>query len=160
MAPLNDDDAVEKHAVMEEIAKRRNSWFSYFFNFESDNLHHRKIVTVQKENVQTNSMEVDSPDEKSAFSDKIVDNSNDKFSLFRKTEETKKSELNSTCKNCKLEQRKDSRQFIYKKRDPDNITKQGSITAVLMDFSPQWFKSLMRDPEFVMTGGKKAEYNE
>lgn len=160
MAPLNDDEVVEKHAVMEEIVKRRNSWFSYFFNFESDNLHHRKIVPIQKESMKKDSMEVDSSAEKSASSDGIVDNNNDKVSLFHKTGETVNSELNSACKNCKLEQKKDSRPFIYKKRDSDNITKQGSITAVLMDFSPQWFKSLMRDPEFVMTGGKKAECNE
>lgn len=160
MAPLNDDEVVEKHAVMEEIVKRRNSWFSYFFNFESDNLNHRKIAPVKKESLRKDSMEVDSSLEKSILSDGIVDNHNDKFSLFHKTEETVKSELNSACKSCKLEQKKDSRQFIYKKKDADNITKKGSITAVLMDFSPQWFKSLMRDPEFVMTGGKKAECNE
>lgn len=43
---------------------------------------------------------------------------------------------------------------IYHKRKEDSININSSLTAVFYDWSPKWFKSLLNDPEFVMTGGK------
>lgn len=165
MAPLNEDEAVnDKHIVIEEIAKRRNSWFSYFFNFEPSYLQQRKSVTVQNANGSKETNVAGSMKREVGSSvDNITscqESNNDTLEAETNEGAEPMSTKHPACKNCKLEQQKDNKMFIYKKRESDNISKQSSFSAVLMDFSPQWFKSLMRDPEFVMTGGKKAEHND
>lgn len=162
MAPLNEDNT---YVQVEEIAKRRNSFFSYFFHFDSDNLFQRKCAVSPKtvelkpyaDSVKAN----DTMTGTVAFSNSFMDCSE---STTNKTHGSKDSNLLTasaeSCKSCELEQQKDNHMYLYKKRDSDKVSKQGSIRAALMDLSPQWFKSLIRDPEFLMTGGKKAEYNE
>ena len=161
MAPLNKEEVENRHIVTEELGKRRHSWFSLFFH--SYYVHQRKNFAVQ--NAKTDA---------SVVNHEMIDNvehiaSNNGThkccnSVIDKTENDVKGAEKDTsvCSNCKLEQdsHKDTKQFIYRKRNIDSISKEGSICSALMNFSPQWFKSLMKDPEYVMTGGKKAEHNE
>lgn len=44
---------------------------------------------------------------------------------------------------------------VYHKRTEDNIVKNSSVRAALFEWMPQWFKSLIRDPEHLMLGAKK-----
>lgn len=62
----------------------------------------------------------------------------------------------NTCVKCQ-QQKADNlpKLKVYHKREEDNIVKNSSVRAALFEWTPQWFKSLMRDPEHLMFGAKK-----
>ena len=61
----------------------------------------------------------------------------------------------SSCAKC-LNEKKQNFQ-VYHKNSKDRINNNASVRAALYELSPQWFKSFLIDPEYVMTGAKKAD---
>ena len=183
MAPLYEGET-NRHVAVEEISRRQNSWFSYFYNSVSYHVHQRKneIASKMKDRLSTEdvtktgghvqeaktlkSASCTCREESINKNQESKDNyitSNQKDSDI--TDVCKDSEISaiqkqSPCKNCKIEQKKQNLISVYKKKDSDRASKQSSFRAAVMDLSPEWFKSLMREPEFVMVGGKRAGHNE
>ena len=171
MAPLNEEET-NCHVAVEEIDRRRNSWLSYFFNMESNNIHQRKsdiASNISKMLVTENESGDKIQDSQTLNKDCMNENKKTKDMSNQRDSEIKGAckdtdisaiQKQSPCENCKIEWKKNDQVSVYKKIDSDRASKQSNFRAAVMDLSPEWFKSFMRDPEFVMEGGKRAKHNE
>lgn len=60
-----------------------------------------------------------------------------------------------SCKKCQqLKENNFPRMEIYHKKKEDSIVRNASIRAAVFKWSPAWFKSLVRDPEYIMSNVK------
>ena len=155
---IGNDLLDNSHVSLEELPKRRYSWFSLFFNWY---IHQRKksdTLNAQHESVGNHDRT------KCVGNVEHVDAGTD-ISIEKNTNlnAVKEVEKNLVCDKCKIEQDNviENKQSTFRKEPPNvHISTKGIVYSRLMNFSPQWFKSLMRDPEFVMVGGEKAKHNE
>ena len=178
MAPLNDDET-NRHVAVSDIGSRRNSWLSYFFNTDSNKINQRKIKTVSanEKDPHTESRINDIVHHTETFNNLTCACLDVGMNETKQSEDMRiqgESEIKractdndipfiqklSSCKSCKIQQKKTNQISVYKKKDSDRVSKPSSFRAAVMDLSPEWFKSFLRDPEFVMEGGKRAEHNE
>lgn len=60
-----------------------------------------------------------------------------------------------SCKKCQqLKENNFPKMEIYHKKKEDSIVRNASIRAAVFSLSPAWFKSLIRDPEYIMSNVK------
>ena len=65
------------------------------------------------------------------------------------------------CSQCiKLNQENPQNMTVYYKKKEDAIVKNSSIRAALFESFPLWFKSFLRDPEYVMSSIKSKYSSE
>lgn len=82
----------------------------------------------------------------------------DNCNIYRNNCKESDSSEDETCAKC-LEQ-KNSGMTVYHKQKEHAITNSVNVKAALINMSPQWFKTFLNEPEFVMTETKTAHSSE